>query len=153
MQACFPQVDAETLELAVQVGALHAHGRGDVADIAAGELEVVFEIGLFEVVARFAQWQIEERRGNGFHGNRRFLRAERRRHIGLGHFFALRQDQQALHQILELADVARPGVVAQHIERAGGEAPVGQAFLFHHPVHVETDQLRHVFAVFTQGRE
>ena len=42
-------------------------------------------------------------------------------------------------------------MVAQQVERAGGEASIGQALLFHHPVHVETDQFRHVFTVLAQA--
>src|SRR6476660_5171529 len=75
------RIDIEVLELAVQVGTLHPDRFRELAYAAAGDLELVLQVGALELFARFAQWQREvdpgdaDRRGAG---HRADAAAERR---------------------------------------------------------------------------
>ena len=61
------------------------------------------------------------------------------------------EDQQALHEVLQFADVAGPAVVAQAVARRHREVAVRQAFLIDKMIDVERQQVGHVLAVLSRS--
>src|SRR5262249_10346777 len=108
--------DLVLLELLVQVRARGADGGGGRGDVPGVLLELAHQErslgGLLEVA--------ERPRGR----RRRRLLTRPPQHLPevLGaDFVVLDHDEQALHRVLELADVAAPGMALQGVERRGGE--------------------------------
>src|SRR3989344_5944603 len=82
----------------------------------------------------------------------KWSRASRLLDFRFVHLLTAIHDQQPLHQVLELANVARPGIVAQQVERRSGELAVGQLLVVHEPVQVKIHEFRHVLAPCAQVR-
>jgi hypothetical protein len=61
-------------------------------------------------------------------------------------------DDQALDDVFQLADVARPRVVAQQLGRVGGNLPHRRAVVLHEPLEEGVDQERDVLAALAQRR-
>src|SRR3569623_1476238 len=151
LRLAFFGMKAEGAQLAVQMGALHTRLLGHLADAAAGLPQLIFEIGALEILPRLAQRQIEHL------GRRRRPALTRGRGQRGFHFVdvdvvAGAEDQQALHQIFEFADIARPVIMTQAILRGHREATIRQAFLRHDPVDVIAQQFRHVLGMITERR-
>ena len=67
-------------------------------------------------------------------------------------FFFAAEDQQSLHEIAELADVAGPRIVAQAILSGDAEATERQVLFVDQAIDIVTQQIRHVLRVLAQRR-
>ena len=102
--------------LSVQMGTLHADCLGQFAHASAGFTPLVCKVVTFELLAGFAQGQIEDFR---------MLRSTGSLCAGVftqcifniidRNFTFTTQDQQTPHQVAQLAQVARPAVIAQPV--------------------------------------
>ena len=103
--------DPQRAQLAVQCGTFHAHEAGGARDVAVETRHLGFQVFALEDLARLAQWQRQHlgpvrRRNPGSVG-----RADiRRQHVGPDRLprLARRHDEQPVHDISQLPDVARP---------------------------------------------
>src|SRR5688500_12598222 len=130
------RIDVEVLELAVQVGALHSDRLRQLADAAAGGIELVQQVGALELLARLAQRQVEVEAGSDARDRRGHLRgglAERGLELLQRDIAATAEPAQALHEVAQLAQVARPGVVAQPVLHRDREVAVRQCIAVGEP--------------------
>ena len=145
------EVDAERPQLAIQVRAFHAHALGELPHLAVAQQQLLLQIGALELLAGLAQRQREQVLLDQRLDTRRlgrelpfdFLEPD---------LLAAALQEQALHEILELAHVVGPGVVAQPVLGGDAEFAELQAFAVHHAIDVVAQQVGHVFGVFTQRR-
>src|SRR6185312_14877848 len=136
---CVFHIHPQVAQLAVQMRAFHAGRLGQFADAAAGLLQLMQQIGALELFARLAQRQVEidARRIRRI---RRSDRAERGFDFGRFHVRHAAQHEQALHEIAQLAHVARPGVGAQALLRRQCEAAAVQSIAAGEEIHVQVQQ-------------
>ncbi len=147
-----PEIHAQRAQLAIQVRALHADALRELADLAAAELQLLREVGALEVLARLAQRQ--RRAGPASPAARRPARCDAiSRSISSSRISSVPPwISSAVHQVLQLADVARPRVVAQPVLRRDAEAAERQALVVDQAVDVVAQQVGHVLGVVAQRR-
>src|SRR5208282_6183146 len=104
------ELDAKLLKLAIEVGALQPDACRDPAHIAAFFHDVMLEVDAFKRVARLAQWQIKRQTERG----RRFSAELRERliHFMGADFLSQSSNCHCMNYVLELAQIARPVIVA-----------------------------------------
>src|SRR6187455_3399148 len=145
------EVDAEGSQLAIEVSALHANALGELPDLAIAQQQLLLQIGALELFARFAQRQREQvllhQRFDA-----RCLRGELALDFLEADFFAAALQQQTLHEVLELAHVVGPGIVAQAVLRGDAELAELQSLAVHQAIDVVAQQIGHILGVFTQRR-
>ena len=129
--------------------ALHADALRQQADPATAQRELLGQVGLLELLARFPQREAEkvllDQRLGTTGGGRELLLQFREADL-----FHAPGDEQAPYQVGQLAHIVRPGVVAQAVLGGEAEAAEGQAFLVHEAVHRVAQQLRHVLVPVAQ---
>src|SRR3569833_2913413 len=145
----FFEIHPQRAQLAIEERALHSRLLRHLADAAADLPQLIFEIRAFEIFACLTERQSE------LAGRRQrtvaACREGRLHFVGLD-VVACPQYQQALHQVLQLANIAGPGVMAQAILRRDRETPIRQTFLRHEAVERLIQKIRHVFGVRAQRR-
>ena len=120
-------------------------------DLAVAQLQLLRQVGTFEMFARLAQRQCEQ-----VLLDQRLVDRRLRRDLALDFlepdFLRPALDQQPMHQVLQFADVAGPRVIAQAVLRGDAEVAERQAFVVDEPIDVVAQQFRHVLRVIAQRR-
>ena len=113
---------------------------------------MLHQVGSLKLLPRFPQGQIQGNAAGivGFGAGRA---AHRRIDLLHRNFFLTAQNQQALHQIFQFADIARPAVITQPVLGSQGEMAVSQAFLVHKIADVVIQQFGHILNVIAQRRQ
>src|SRR5271156_5646132 len=97
--------------------ALHADPLGQLADLAVAQQELLLQISALELLARLAQRQRQE-----VLLDQRLIDRHFDRELALDllepNFLTRAEYQYSLHQVLELTEIAGPGVIAQAVLRS-----------------------------------
>ena len=112
-------------------------------------LEVVF----LELLARLAQGQVVGHGRSGGSACRLRLGTDGLVDLIRTDLLAAAKDQQALNEVLQLADIPRPGVVAQTVLRGDAEMAITQFLVADEVIDVEIQQVVHVILVLAQRRD
>src|SRR5690606_7065736 len=128
-------VDAERAKLAVQVSALHADALGQLANFAVTQNQLLLQVSTLEMLARLAK-----RQGQQILFDQRLIGRRVSGELALdlveANFFFATENQQPLHEIPQLANVAGPGIVAQAILGSDAEATERQMLFVDQPIDV-----------------
>jgi len=123
----------------------HADGFGQFSDAAARFPQFESQVFAFELLPRFAQRQIKNfRMLRIFCGLFRRILTQSFFHVGGRDFALATQDQQALHQVAQFAQIARPAVIAQPVLRRNRKWPIRKILMVGKPFSIESDQFRHI---------
>jgi len=113
---------------------------------------LILQIRLLELLPCLAQGLIE---GNGKScpfGSGKCRSSDGHFHFVLRNLSPGAENQQPLHQILQLPDIAVPLMVAQVILGTHIKSAIGQLFVLHEMVQIVVQQVRYVLAMVPQGR-
>src|SRR5262249_25149528 len=145
------EVDPQGSQLTVEVRALHADSLGELPDFTVTKEELLLQVGTLELLAGLAQRQ---RQKILFYKGLSGRRLDRELALDLlqANFLGALLNQEAVHQVLQLADIVRPRIVTQSVLRRNTEAPEGQPFGVDDPIHVVSQQLGNIFRVIPQRR-
>src|SRR5487761_2128587 len=107
---------------------LHADALRELADLAVAQQKLLLQVSPLELFAGFAQ-----RQGQQILFDERFIDGALFREFALDllepDFLAAAENEDALHEVAQLPDVARPGIVAQTILRGHAESPQRQVLI------------------------
>ena len=132
------------------MGAFHAHPLGQLAHLAVAEKQLLLQIGALELLAGLAQRQCQQ-----VLLHQRLIESGLDRELALDllepDLLARAEHEDPLHEVPQLTQIPRPGIISQPVLRRHAEAPQRQMLIVDQPVDVVAQQVGHILGVIAQA--